>query len=262
MSNTEELNALSDFLWEFLTDEPPSLEEQQEQITQRVVDALDEAGFRGISNEQLIEALDDVSGRLTEEQQAGLEDLSSEMNLNLSAVSMDLSSSLTQDFEAGLEGLRLEQIEPLKTAIANQPTPVVHRHVTNVTNIDDRQTVNTNNVVHDGGILEQQILQGDDGAVVVGGDVKDSAVNTGDFEGAQAGGDITAEGSVVGGGNTAVLDSEVDALAIGGDATSVDSTAPPSEPPPIDEPQIEEEPFDDGAAAEAEAAALEAELDA
>ena len=139
MSNTEQLSGLSDFLWELLTDQPPSLEEQQEQITKRVVDALEDAGFRGISNEQLVEALEEVSGRLTAEQESALEDLSGEMNLNLNAVGQDLTSSLTQDFEAGLEagldGLRVEQIEPLKTAIANQPTPVVHRHVTNVTNI-------------------------------------------------------------------------------------------------------------------------------
>ena len=270
MSNTDQASALSDFLWELLTDAPPSLEEQQEQITQRVVDALEDAGFRGISNEQLVEALEEVSGRITTEQESALEDLSGEMNLNLNAVSLDLSSSLTQDFEAGLEagldGLRVEQIEPLKTAIANQPTPVVNRHVTNVTNIDDRQTVNTSNIVHDGGILEQQILQGDDGAVVVGGDVEDSAVNTGDFDGAQAGGDVNADGSIIGDENTAVLDSEVDALAIGGDAVSVDAAAPPAPDLPIDEPVIDEAPieeiFDDGAAAEAEAVALEAELDA
>lgn len=271
MSTTEQMQAMTDFLWEFLTDEPPSLEEQQEQITQRVVDALEEAGFRGISNEQLVEALDEVGSRLTAEQQAGLEELSSEMNLNLHATSLDLSTSLTQDFEAGLEGLRVEQIEPLKHAIANQPAPVINRHITNVTNIDDRQVVNTNNVVHDGGSLEQRIVQGDDGAVVAGGDINDSAVNTGDFDGVQAGGDTNVEGSVVGGGNTAVVDSEVDALAIGGDATSIDATPPPAvdesliDEPAIDQPLLDEGPVEEAIdasdAAEAEAAALEDQLD-
>lgn len=271
MSSTEQLQAMTDFLWDFLTDEPPSLEEQQEQITQRVVDALEEAGFRGISNEELVGALDEVGSRLTAEQQAGLEQLSGEMNLNLVASSLDLSTSLTQDFEAGLEGLRIEQIEPLKTAIANQPTPVVHRHITNVTNIDDRQVVNTNNVVEKGGTLDQRIVQGDDGAVVTGGDINDSAVNTGDFEGAQAGGDLDVADSVVGGDNTAVQDSDVDALAIGGDATSIDTAPEPViEESVIDEPALDapvldegpiEEAIDSGAAAEAEAAALEEQLD-
>ncbi len=271
MSTTEQLQAMTDFLWEFLTDEPPSLEEQQEQITQRVVDALEEAGFRGISNEQLVEALDEVGTRLTAEQQAGLEELSGEMNLNLHASSVDLSSSLTRDFEAGLEGLRVEQIEPLKTAIANQPTPVVQRYITNVTNIDDRQVVNTNNVVHDGGNLDQRIVQGDDGAVVTGGDINDSAVNTGDLDGVQAGGDIDVDDSVVGGDNTAVIDSEVDALAIDGDAISIDTPPEPVveesviDEPAFDEPVIDdapiEEALDASAAAEADATALEDQLD-
>lgn len=237
MSTTDELQALTDFLWDFLTDEPPSLEEQQEQVTQRVVDALEEAGFRGISNEQLVEALDEVSGRLTAEQQAGLEELSGEMNLSLQATSLDLSSSLTQDFEAGLEGLRVEQIEPLKHAIANQPAPVIHRHITNVTNIDDRQVVNTNNVVHDGGSLDQRIVQADDGAVGVGGDVNDSAVNTGTVDGVQAGGDIDIDDSVVGDANTVVEDSDIGAMATNGDAISIDAAPEPApEEPVIDEP--------------------------
>lgn len=246
MSTTEQLEAMTDFLWNFLTDEPPSLEEQQEQVTQRVVDALEEAGFRGISNEQLVEALDEVGTRLTAEQQAGLEALSGEMNLNLQSASLDLSSSLTQDFEAGLEGLRVEQIEPLKAAIANQPAPVIHRHVTNVTNIDDRQVVNTNNVVHDGGQLDQRIVQADDGAVAAGGDIEDSAVNTGNLDGVQAGGDVNVEDSVVGDDNTAIEDSDIGAFADGGDAVSID--AAPAEPAPeesivepvLDEPVIDE----------------------
>jgi hypothetical protein len=131
--------------------------------------------------------------------------------------------------------------------------------------------VNTNNVVHEGGNLDQRIVQGDDGAVVTGGDINDSAVNTGDLDGVQAGGDIDVDGSVVGGGNTAVVDSEVDALAIGGDATSIDATPAPVveesvlDEPAIDQPVLDETPIEEaidaGAAAEAEAAALEDQLD-
>jgi len=262
------------------------LEEQQEQVTERIVNALDEAGFRGISNDELVDALDQVSVKLTEQQDIKLGDLSVEMNTNLHNHCLDLTESLTQDFEADLSGLREEHIEPLRIQIANQPDPVInqvtHRHVTNVsntnvTNIDDRQVVNTNNVVHDGGVLDQRIVQSDDGAIAVGGDVEDSAVNTGVVDGIQAGGDVDAEDSIVGDGNTAVIDSEIDAFAQGGDAVSID--ADPSPPPaPAVEPALAEEPtldappepiddldtFDHAAAdaAEAEAAALEAELDA
>ena len=274
MTTTDQLQAMGDFLWEFLTDEPPSLEEQQEQLTARVVDALEEAGFRGISNEELVDALDGVSERLTAEQQAGLQDLSEGMSLNLQATSMNLTSSLTQDFEAGLEGLRAEQIEPLKAAIANQPAPVINQisnvtRVTRVTNIDDRQVINTNNVVEEGGNLNQNIVQGDDGAVVVGGNIEDSAVNTGVVDGVQAGGDVDIDDSVVGDQNTVIDDNE-GTIAVGGDATNIE-IAPP-EPLPIDEPPIDdgaaavdaaEDAFDAAAAAaDADAAALEADIDA
>jgi len=271
MSTTDQLQAVTDFLWDFLTNEPPSLEEQQEQITQRVVDALEDAGFRGISNEQLVEALDDVGSRLTAEQQAGLEQLSGEMNLNLHATSLDLSTSLTQDFEAGLQGLRVDQIEPLKSAIASQPAPVIHRHVTNVTNIDDRQVVNTHNVVNDGGRLDQTIVQADDGGVAVGGDVNDSAVNTGNVDGVQAAGDVNATDSVIGDDNVAVSNSDIDALATdGGDAISIDAAPEPVEEPAlvdhvIDQPPIDDSPLEDAlevsAAAEADAQAIEEQLD-
>jgi len=265
MSTTDSLDALADFLWEFLTDQPPSAEEQQEQLTERLVNALEDAGFRGISNADLADALGEVQNRLTEVNQEGMANLSIEMNSNLHDVSLDLASTLSQDFDAGIEAsmhqLRVEQIEPLKVAIANQPAPVInqvtHRHVTNVTNVDDRQIVNTNNVVHDGGVLDQRIVQGDDGAVVAGGDINDSAVNTGTLDGVQAGGDVDVEDSIVGDGNTAVIDSDADAIAVGGDAISID--AEPAPAPVVEEPAADA--FEDAAAAEAEAAALEAELD-
>ena len=60
MSTTDSLDALADFLWEFLTDQPPSAEEQQEQLTERLVNALEDAGFRGISNADLADALGEV----------------------------------------------------------------------------------------------------------------------------------------------------------------------------------------------------------
>ena len=45
MSNTEQLQELADFLWELLTDQPPTAEEQQQQLTDRLIDALEEGGF-------------------------------------------------------------------------------------------------------------------------------------------------------------------------------------------------------------------------
>ncbi len=280
MSKTEQLQDLGDFLWELLTDEPPSLEEQQQQLTDRLVDALEQGGFRGISNEELADALGEVQHRLIEQNQADLNDLSVDMGSNLHDVSLNLHSSLSQDFDEGIASsihqLKVEQIEPLKVAIANRPTPVVnqvtHRHVTNVTNIDDRQVVNTNNVVNDGGVLDQRIIQSDDGSIAVGGDVNDSALNSGTVDGVQAAGDVDVEDSTIGDDNIAI-EGEIDNAAVGGDIVDID-VAPP-EPAPEPEPLTEPEPvvvepvveevvdsgFDDAAAAEAEAAAIEAELD-
>lgn len=268
MSDTDQLQGLADFLWEFLTDQPPSAEEQQQQLTDKLVDALEEAGFRGVSNEQLAEALGNVESRLNEQHSEGLDALSLDLSQNILDTSVDLEESLSNDFDASITQLKAEHIAPLRLEIENMPEPVInqitHRHVTNrtvnnTTNIDDRQVVNTNNVVEDGGVLDQRIVQSDEGAIAIGGDVEDAAVNSGQIDGVQAGGDVDIEDAVVGDANTAILDSDVDNLAVGGDAVSVE-TAPP-EPEPAVEPVIDDTAAADAAAAEAaaaEAAAAEA----
>jgi hypothetical protein len=62
----------------------------------------------------------------------------------------------------------------------------------------------------------------DDGGLVVDGDVRDSAVNSGVVQGVQAGDDANVDGLVVGDGNIQLDDVRSDAFAIGGDATNSD----------------------------------------
>ena len=75
--------------------------------------------------------------------------------------------------------------------------------------------------------FDQQIANNaniaDDGAVLIDGDVDGAAINTGNFDGVQGGGDIAIEDSAIGDANVLVNDSEFDALAVGGDATNVEA---------------------------------------
>ena len=58
------------------------------------------------------------------------------------------------------------------------------------------------------------------GGVAVNGDMKDSAVNTGFNSGIIAGDDVSLDDSILGDGNMQVNDSQIDAFAVGGNATS------------------------------------------
>ena len=180
-----------------------------------------------------------------------------------------METSLSQDFDAEIEEsmtqLRVEHITPLRTEIENMPDPVInqitHEHITNVddrtvqniTNVDDRQVVNTSNVIHGDGDINDNSrnVLSDDGSIAVGGEVEDAALNTGNVDGVQAGGDVDLENSVLGDDNISVLDSDVENLAVGGDANSVNveqAAAPEPEPAPvIDEPALEEPVIDEPA---------------
>jgi hypothetical protein len=72
--------------------------------------------------------------------------------------------------------------------------------------------------------IDEDLTRADRGAVAVGEDVRDSAINTGRFEGIQnAGdGDVDADRAVIGDGNITFHDSDVGAASFGrGDATNV-----------------------------------------
>lgn len=216
MVDQEDLQAIGDILWDFLTEEVPDPNADQNEAVDLIADsleAIEAAGYEGVTPEDLQQAIAQLSDSLTAQQQA--------------------------------------QLEPLRDAIANQPAPVVQqiiqqeaappdqvtvvRHVTevtNVTNIDEGdqfvdQSVNTTILAEGDVDFDQEVANtanvGDDGAVVVGGDVSDSAVNTGQLDGVQAGGDVAIEDSAIGDGNVLVNDSEFDALAVGGDATNVEA---------------------------------------
>ena len=77
-------------------------------------------------------------------------------------------------------------------------------------NIEDNDdTTNDQNIAEDGGL-------------VVDGNVRDSALNSGVVQGIQAGDDVDAEGVIVGDDNIQLDDVRSDAFAIGGDATNAD----------------------------------------
>ena len=211
MVEQEDLSKIGEILWEFLTDEvPESTEPSEFDVVQESLDAIHDAGMEGITAEDLQYAIEQLGDSMTAQQQA--------------------------------------QLQPLREAIANQPEPVIQQiiqeaadpvtvvrnvtQVTNVTNVDEGdqfvdQSVNTTILAEGDVDFDQQIANNaniaDDGAVLIDGDVDGAAINTGNFDGVQGGGDIAIEDSAIGDANVLVNDSEFDALAVGGDATNVEA---------------------------------------
>lgn len=224
MVDREDLSRIGEILWDFVTDEVP--EEAAGKVDPRAVTAED------VEAQQL----ELVHETLSVLQQGGVESVTPE---DLQLAIEQLGQSLTAQQQA--------QLQPLREAIANQPAPVIQQagdnvtvvrnvtevtEVTNVTNVEEGdqfvdQSVNTT-ILAEGDVdfdqnIENTANVGDDGAVVVGGDLSDSAVNTGQFDGVQGAGDVSIEDSAIGDANVLVNDSEFDALAVGGDATNVEA---------------------------------------
>ncbi len=227
MVDQEDLSKIGEVLWDFLTDEAP--EQQDAEAAKLAPTEVDE-------NAQAAEELELLRESLLAIHEAGVDNVSSE---DLQQAIEQMSQSMTVQQQA--------QLQPLREAIANQPPQVIQQagdnvtvvrnvtevtEVTNVTNVEEGdqivdQSVNTTIFAEGDVDFDQEIANtanvGDDGAVVVGGDVEDSAVNTGQFEGVQGGGDVSIEDSAIGDANVLVNDSEFDALAVGGDATAVEA---------------------------------------
>lgn len=228
MFTEEQMNHFTEVLMDFLIERPPSAEEQQEALTNRIVEAMEEAGFSKFSNEELTAALDTISSELTKQHDQGLADLHHDIGSDMGDLATSLQADFDADLEAGLQALTSQQITPLRNHIANMPDPVINNvtHRTTVVHEGD-QTIDQRNIVNAEEGADVRIednrtaVQADDEGVAIGGDVDDSAVNTGQVDGVQTGsGDIND--SIVGDDNLAVMNSEIDTMAVGGDATSID----------------------------------------
>jgi hypothetical protein len=106
--------------------------------------------------------------------------------------------------------------------------PIVNQTVINKagdTIVDNSVNVNIDGDVKNADIvIAPNNVTATQGGVAAGGDIDDSAVNTGKLEGVQNAGDgtVDAEDAVIGDKNTVIEDSEVGALAQGGDAQNTD----------------------------------------
>ena len=233
MITEEQMDHFAEVLMDLLIERPPSAEEQQEALTNRLVEALEEAGFSKFSNEDLTEALDRVSAELTTQHEQGIAGLHQGLQGDMDGLASSLQADFDADLEAGLTSLSAQQIAPLREHIANMPNPVnnyvTHEHITNehITNEGD-QIVDQSIRVEAGDDADVRIdsqnraVQADDSGIAVGGGVEDSAVNSGQVDGVMTGsGDVSEV--VVGDNNLTVTDSEIDAMAVGGgDAVSME----------------------------------------
>ncbi len=212
----ETLEDVAKFLWDLLTDErggPSTIEV----VNENPYNALAAAGHDDVSREEFLEALDRI------------------------ALQLDSNHST--------------EIESLRQSVLHLPSPAPAPHVTNVTHVtrrnvvqehEDNRVTNTivnNNIDNTSTTVDNRVITeinargdvdfdldvdndttvADDGGVAVGGDLDDSVVNTGVNTGAIAGDDVAVEDSIIGDDNLQVNDTEAEALAVGGDATSVEA---------------------------------------
>lgn len=194
-----------------------------------------EPGSEAFTQEAEESPVDVLTDAVTSLQEAGVENLTaSDLEEALARVTGELNEAHSADLQALKDALENQPTQVIQQIIDNtkpaDQVTVVNRYTTNTTNVDEGdqnidQSVNTTINAEGDVEFDQQVEntanQGDDGAVVVGGNVEDSALNTGSVQGVQAAGDVKLEDSAIGDSNVLVSDSQVNALAVDGDALGV-----------------------------------------
>ena len=210
--------------------------ENLDQIVELLKSAIiaKESGHEAFTQEAGESPVDVLPDAITSLQEAGVENLTaSDLEEALARVTSELNEAHSADLQALRDALENQPTQVVQQIIDNtkpaDQVTVVNRFVTNVDEGDQTIDQSVNTTINAEGDVEfdQQVEntanQGDDGAVVVGGNLEDSAVNTGNLEGVQAAGDVKLEDSAIGDSNVLVSDSEVNALAVEGDALGVQS---------------------------------------
>lgn len=240
MQLNDTVSQIADFLWDVLTSDRGSNAQFQANPAQ----ALADAGHDGVTAEELDAAIDRLSARLPADSMHQVEPFRA-VSCNLpssSGVGPAVASSGVGPAQAARP---IVQQQPQVVTKVVHDTQVVHdtkvireqpvNHVTN--NVTNNHVVNEGDKVVDNRVITEINARGDvdfdqkvdnhttiadHGGVAVGGDLEDSAVNTGVNKGVIAGDDVDLKDSVVGDGNTQINDSEVGAFSGKGNATNIE----------------------------------------
>lgn len=210
----ETLEDVAKFLWDMLTDErggPSTIEV----VNENPYTALAAAGHEDVSREEFLEALDRIALQLDSNHSTEIESLRQSV-LHLPSPAPQVTN--------------VTHVTRRNVVQAHEDHRVSNTVVNN--NIDNTSTTVDNRVITEinarGDVdfdldVENDTTIADDGGVAVNGDLEDSTVNTGINTGVIAGDDVAVEDSIIGDDNLQVNDTEAEAFAVGGDATSVEA---------------------------------------
>ena len=218
MDTRETIKEVAAFLWDAMTEERGGFTNPTpiEVVTVNPYEHLADAGHEDITREELLEAIDLLATQINSGQTAQLQALRQSVD--------QLPAQIASD-------------APPPPAPPAPVTHVTQKHVT-VVNESKTQVTNEGDTNIDNSVLTQINARGDvsfdqdvdtstviadDGGVAIGGDLEDSAVNTGINTGIVAGDDAQLQDSIVGDGNDQVNDTEAGAVATdSGSATNAE----------------------------------------
>ena len=213
------------FVWNLLTDErnpAPQIEIINENPFPAVMAAEDE----GISREDFLEAIDRIAIGLDDSRAAELQTLRETIaNSSAPDVTHLTRRNVTQVFETN-------NVQVSRTTDNRVENTNVDNRV--VTEINARGDVDFDLAV------ENETVIADDGAVAVGGNVEESAINTGVNTGVIAGDDVGLSDSIIGDDNL-----QANLTAAPAPASEAEIEEAPLEEAPQDEPVIEQPVFED-----------------
>lgn len=208
----ETLDDIARFLWDMLTDErggPSTIEV----VNDNPYTALAAAGHEDVSREEFLEALDRIALQLDSNHSTEIESLRQSV-LHLPSPAPHVTNVTHVTRRNVVQATEDHRVSVVNNNIDNTTTTVDNRVITEI---------NARGDVDFDLDVENDTTIADDGGVAVNGNLEDSTVNTGVNTGIIAGDDVGVEDSIIGDDNLQVNDTEAEAFAVGGDATSVEA---------------------------------------
>ncbi len=219
MEAKDTIKDVAAFLWDILTEErgggpaPASEPNPIECVASDPYLALTEAGHEGITQEELLEAIELLANQLN----AGQAGQAAELQALRTSVEQ-LPSQIVTD--APPPAAPITHVTQKHVTVVKETQQVTNEGDTNIDNRVLTEINSRGDVTFDQDVNVSTAVA-DDGGVAIGGDLEDSAVNTGINTGVVAGDDAVLVDSIVGDNNDQVNDTRAGAVSTDqGDATN------------------------------------------
>lgn len=240
MEIKETTAAIADYLWHLLiVKDNPEAENtpEQEAFQQNPMVQVQEAGFDGVTADQMMDALQLLNSRMANSDAVQDQQLAQLRDAVQTVASQPRVINQVREVHEGDRVVNQQVVERNVENVQNvqnvqniQQTHIEQTHVEQ-TFIDEGDIVTTNTTITQiearGDVRFDQevnntVVTAEEGAVALAGGLEDSVINTGVNTGVIAGDDASLEDSIVGNDNAQVNDTNADALALGGDATAAE----------------------------------------